>query len=112
MNKYRVSIDLTISTIIGSKLNLVELGGDVTSKIIAAISSTDEANIQIHKIRTDVIDTMPIYALPPKPSLIPVDDDEFLEPEWGIYLTVTLLIMSSGISPSFTLANQDRSLRI
>jgi hypothetical protein len=85
MNKYRVSIDLTIFTTIGSNLNLVKLGSDVASKIMAAIGSQDEANIQIHKIRTDIIDTMPIYALPPKPSPIPVDDDEFLEPEWGIY---------------------------
>lgn len=91
MNNYRVSVDLTISIGANSDLWLGDYTYEVAHKIIDAIGTDDSANIQINRISTDIINKLPLYAVPPvanikKVEIEPDDDgDEFLEPEWNAF---------------------------
>lgn len=90
MNNYRVSVDLTISAIVRSDLNMIDVGGDIVHKICVAMRSLDNVDIRVGKVLTNLLDRPPVFAVQPieRPNQPIIDDDEFmrLDPEYGDYL--------------------------
>ena len=108
MNNYRVSVDCTISMHVRSDLNMVDVGGDVVHKVYVAMRSLENADIHVGRVSTNLLDRQPIFATTYTADVgkstdgitvcqsvedkrtgptcgLDDDDDEFLEPEWGIY---------------------------